>query len=154
MSLMMQCEPIKDFEVYDDNHCDNDLGVDYCQLNTYDNLVLNLKENQGISYYKPVYNYYITKYKESKNDMHSSVKKYFKDVSGEFEKIILDRKIMGGVPTVKGTRIPIVNILACLRDEMTINEICDAFKLTQEQIEEAVDYAITILKDVYLEDVE
>ena len=55
------------------------------------------------------------------------------------------------MPTVKNTRIPVSLIVACLKDEMTFQEICEEYKLTEEDIEKAMEYVIEILDVPYQE---
>lgn len=59
--------------------------------------------------------------------------------------IIKDFNICGGVPTIKGTRIPVEVILYNIRDEVSFEEICQDYHITVENIRECIDYAITVL---------
>lgn len=61
---------------------------------------------------------------------------------------------MSGMPAVKGTRIPISLIMACLKDEMTFGEICEEYGLTKKDIEDAVEFVIQILDAPYQEGLE
>ena len=45
-------------------------------------------------------------------------------------------------------------IIACLKDEMTFQEICDEYRLTQKDIEEAMEYVIEVLDTPYQEGLE
>ncbi len=101
-----------------------------------------------------VYNFNDNYTDTSKEIMQNNIKSYFKNISTKYINIILDKHIMNNMPTIKGTRIPVTNILACLRDEMTINEICEAYNLTPDQVEESVEYVIEIIKNAYQEDEE
>ena len=65
------------------------------------------------------------------------------------DRIQLDEKKLGGMPAIKNTRIPVSLILACLKDEMTMDEICEDYMLAREDIESAVEYAIEILDTPY-----
>ena len=58
------------------------------------------------------------------------------------------------MPVIKNTRIPVSLIIACLKDEMTFQEICDEYRLTQKDIEEAMEYVIEILDTPYQEGLE
>ena len=64
------------------------------------------------------------------------------------EYIITDSEICGGVPTFKGTRIMVWQVLEMLEAGMPINEIIAAFptKLTKEHIKAALHYASIIAK--------
>lgn len=69
--------------------------------------------------------------------------------------IQINEKKLGGMPVIKNTRIPVSLIVACLKDEMTIREICEEYKLTEEDVEEdvekAMEYVIEILDVPYQE---
>ena len=49
------------------------------------------------------------------------------------------------MPIIKGTRIPVSLIVACLRDEMSIKEIEENYNIDGEEIEKAMDFVIEIL---------
>ncbi|OUB82788.1 hypothetical protein BK773_25865 [Bacillus thuringiensis serovar indiana] len=59
--------------------------------------------------------------------------------------------ILGGLPSLKGTRIPISTILACFADEMNIDEICEDYDLTPEQIKSSLKFVIDVLNRPYYE---
>ena len=71
-----------------------------------------------------------------------------------FTQIQIDEKKLGGMPVIKNTRIPVSLIIACLKDEMTFQEICEEYKLTKEDIEKAMEYVIEILDVPYQEGLE
>lgn len=57
-------------------------------------------------------------------------------------KIVVDRKIMLGKPTVAGTRITVEQILNLLAQKLTITEILEDFpQLTEADVKAAVKYA-------------
>lgn len=56
--------------------------------------------------------------------------------------IVQDKKICGGCPTIKGTRIVVSVILANVRDEVPFEEICVDYGITKEDIKDCIDYAI------------
>lgn len=56
--------------------------------------------------------------------------------------IIRDLKICGGVPTIKGTRIPVTLILANIRDEVSFEDICQDYHITLDDIRDSLEYAI------------
>ncbi len=41
-----------------------------------------------------------------------------------FERITVDPDLMGGVPTVRGLRIPVATVVSMVADGMSVNEIC------------------------------
>lgn len=60
--------------------------------------------------------------------------------------IIRDKKICGGEPTIKNSRITVVNVLEWLRSGETIEEIANDYYLTQDSIRECISYAINKIK--------
>ena len=108
------------------------------------------KEGKGLNF---VYREYNSDkniiYIKNDNMRYETIKRYFKEISDKFEKIQLDEKRLSGMPVVKDTRIPISLVLACLKDEMTIQDICDEYRLAYNDVEEAVEYAIEILDIPY-----
>ena len=60
----------------------------------------------------------------------------------KFTRISVDHNIMGGVPCIRGLRIPVSTIVGMAADEMTEAEILRAFPdLEREDIYEALRYA-------------
>ncbi len=82
---------------------------------------------------------------------HQEIKQYFKRTAKNSTGIEVDEKKLSGMPVIKNTRIPVSLIVACLKDEMTFQEICEEYKLTQEDIEKAMEYVIEILDTPYQE---
>lgn len=157
MKALLMYNSNNEIELYKENKKEtkyNHNGNIYISNKSHDKLYTNNNINKSIEYKNYAYNYNINDQKERKNNMYSIIKKYFNDVSHNNDSITLDKNIMNNMPTIKGTRIPVINILASLRDDMSIDEISEAFNLKQEQIEDAVDFAISILEDIYLEDEE
>ncbi len=59
-----------------------------------------------------------------------------------FPRITIRPKQMGGVPCIRGLRIPVVTVVAMLRGGMTAEEILDDFpNLEVEDIEEVARFA-------------
>lgn len=85
---------------------------------------------------------------------YQEIDQYFKKIASRFKEIQVDEAKLGGMPAVKDTRIPISLIIACLKDEMTIAEICEEYKLTEDDIEKAMEYVIEILDVPYQEGLE
>ncbi len=82
---------------------------------------------------------------------YQEIEQYFKKITRKFTQIQIDEKILGGMPVIKDTRIPVSLIAACLKDEMTFQEICEEYKLKREDIEKAMEYVIEILDVPYQE---
>jgi uncharacterized protein (DUF433 family) len=62
-------------------------------------------------------------------------------------RIVIDPKIMGGKPVVKGTRLPVQVIVGALAGGMTITEICKDFRVTAEDVQAALAYAAEALAE-------
>jgi uncharacterized protein (DUF433 family) len=59
-----------------------------------------------------------------------------------FERISVDHRIMGGVPCIRGTRIPVATVVGMIAERMTTDEILTEFpQLTIEDIQDALRYA-------------
>lgn len=84
--------------------------------------------------------------------IYSQVKKYFKDISRKYEDIELVIKRMSGMPVIKNSRIPVILILGCLADGMSIDEISEDYDLSESVIIEAIEYSIEVMKKPYYGD--
>jgi len=59
-----------------------------------------------------------------------------------FERIAIDHRIMGGVPCISGTRIPVTTIVAMIAEAMTTADILVEFpQLTADDIRDALRFA-------------
>lgn len=59
-----------------------------------------------------------------------------------FARVVVDHQIMGGVPCIRGTRIPVTRVLKMVAAGMTINRIVEDFpQLSAEDVHEALLYA-------------
>jgi uncharacterized protein (DUF433 family) len=60
-----------------------------------------------------------------------------------FDRIRTDPDVMGGVPCIRGMRMPVTTVVAMVADGMTRDEIIsDLPDLTAEDITEALRYAV------------
>lgn len=82
---------------------------------------------------------------------YQEMEQYFKKIARRFQTIQIDEKRLSGMPVIENTRIPVSLIVACFKDEMTISEICEEYKLTEKEVEEAMEYVIEVLDVPYLE---
>lgn len=57
------------------------------------------------------------------------------------KEIIKNKKIQGGVPVFKGTRIPVAQVFSLLSRGMAPKEIVDSYPITKNQIKIALEYA-------------
>lgn len=59
-----------------------------------------------------------------------------------FERISVDHQIMGGVPCIRGTRIPVTTAVDMVAEGMSTDEILSEFpQLSMEDVREALRYA-------------
>jgi uncharacterized protein (DUF433 family) len=66
----------------------------------------------------------------------------------KFTRITVNPKQMGGVPCIRGLRIPIATIVGMVADGMTKEEILKSFPdLEREDIREALHYAAEALQE-------
>ena len=65
-----------------------------------------------------------------------------------FERITVDPKQMGGVPCIRGLRIPVATVVGMLADDMSRAEILAAMPdLVSEDIREALLYATAAVRE-------
>ena len=60
----------------------------------------------------------------------------------KFEHIVRDPEICGGQPTIKGTRVLVLDILDWIKEGISFDEILENFpSITREDIQEIIVYA-------------
>jgi uncharacterized protein (DUF433 family) len=65
-----------------------------------------------------------------------------------FERITVDPELMGGVPCIRGMRIPVATVVSMVADGMTSAEILDALPdLEAEDVREALRYAAEAVQE-------
>lgn len=65
-----------------------------------------------------------------------------------FERITTDPDVMGGVPCIRGMRMPVATVVAMVADGMSTNEIIsDLPDLTPEDVAEALRYAAEAVRE-------
>lgn len=68
--------------------------------------------------------------------------------SMSFERITVDPELMGGVPTIRGLRIPVSTVVSLVADGMTVDEICtDLPDLAPDDVAEALRYAAEAVRE-------
>lgn len=66
----------------------------------------------------------------------------------KFTRITVDPRQMGGVPCLRGLRIPVATVVAMIADGMTEAEILAAYRdLQREDIVEALRYAAEAVRE-------
>lgn len=71
---------------------------------------------------------------------------YFNETIKNYNKAVsMNKAVLSNAPAIKGTRITISLIIACFRDNMTIEEISENYNISRESIEIAIDFVIQLL---------
>jgi uncharacterized protein (DUF433 family) len=66
----------------------------------------------------------------------------------KFQRITINPEQMGGVPCIRGLRIPVATVVGMVADGMTEEEILKAFPdLEREDLREALRYAAEALRE-------
>ena len=66
----------------------------------------------------------------------------------KFTRITVNPKQMGGVPCIRGLRIPVSTVVGMVAEGMTVEEILKAFPdLEREDIPEALQYAAEAVRE-------
>lgn len=59
-----------------------------------------------------------------------------------FDRVSIDHRIMGGVPCIRGTRIPVTTVVGMVAEGRGLEEITTEFpQLTLDDIQDALRYA-------------
>ena len=65
-----------------------------------------------------------------------------------FERISVDHRIMGGVPCISGTRIPVATVVSMVAEGMSTESILEDFpQLAAEDVQEALRYAAAAVRE-------
>ena len=65
-----------------------------------------------------------------------------------FDRITVEAEKMGGMPTIRGLRIPVATVVGMVADGMSEEEILEAYPdLEREDIREALRYAAEALRE-------
>jgi len=66
----------------------------------------------------------------------------------KFNRITINSRQMGGVPCIRGLRIPVATVVGMVADGMTMEEILRSFPdLEKEDIRESLQYAAEALRE-------
>lgn len=106
-------------------------------------VTINQKTKNGILLTETGYNFECKDLYSGDDEMYG--KDYLRANIEIFDRLSMNDKILSGMPSVKGTRIPISLIIASIRDEMSIDEIIKIYDLTHEDMEETFNYIIELL---------
>ncbi len=65
-----------------------------------------------------------------------------------FERITVEPDKMGGVPCIRGLRIPVATVVGVVAEGMTADEILEAYPdLEREDVREALEYAAEAVRE-------
>ena len=65
-----------------------------------------------------------------------------------FERITVDSAVMGGMPCLRGLRIPVASVVAMVADGLTVAQIVDELPdLVAEDVAESLRYAAQALRE-------
>lgn len=65
-----------------------------------------------------------------------------------FERITVDPQVMGGLPCIRGLRIPVATVVAMVADGMSTNEVITELPdLTRKDVSEALHYAAEAVRE-------
>jgi len=65
-----------------------------------------------------------------------------------FERITTNPDVMGGLPCIRGLRVPVATVVAMVADGMSVAEIVDDFpSLEAEDVAEALRYAAEAVRE-------
>lgn len=65
-----------------------------------------------------------------------------------FERITVDPDVMGGMPSIRGLRIPVATVVAMVADGMSVAEIIDELPdLAPDDVAEALRYAAEAVRE-------
>jgi uncharacterized protein (DUF433 family) len=65
-----------------------------------------------------------------------------------FERITVDPETMGGMPCIRGLRIPVATVVAMVADGMAVDEVvAELPDLTREDVAESLRYAAAALQE-------
>ncbi len=69
----------------------------------------------------------------------------------DFTRITIDPYVMGGVPVLRGLRIPVASVVGVIADGMTTGEIlADLPDLEPEDVQEALHFAAEEIRERHL----
>ncbi|WP_106496414.1 DUF433 domain-containing protein [Lentibacillus sp. Marseille-P4043] len=106
--------------------------------------------NRGLKSESFAYNVYHRNKKNWVVDVNG--KDYLKSIITKHSNNVMDKNILSGMPTIKGTRIPVSLIISCLNDDMSINDICEDYELTQSQVKASLTYVEDLLNNPFFEE--
>jgi uncharacterized protein (DUF433 family) len=62
-------------------------------------------------------------------------------------RVTVDEKVRFGRPVIEGTRVPVDLVIGRLAAGMSIEEICEEYEITGEDVRAALNYAASVLAE-------
>jgi uncharacterized protein (DUF433 family) len=63
------------------------------------------------------------------------------------DQVVVDPRVLGGKPVIKGTRVPVEVVVGALVGTMSTVEVCEQYRLTPRQVKAALAYAAETLAE-------
>ena len=63
------------------------------------------------------------------------------------DRVTEDPTVQGGRPVIKGTRVAVQVIVGSLAGGMTVEEVCEQYRVTDQQVRSALQYAAEAVAD-------
>ncbi|WP_342543325.1 DUF433 domain-containing protein [Paenisporosarcina sp. FSL H8-0542] len=136
----------------------------------------DLTENFSLQFQKGHANFNVKSFEDNENRIHIGLRDETSAYNGYYqltrkrvvdmsngksylESVVIDHavtsvkhNVLGGLPSIKGTRVPISTIIACLAEEMSIAEISEDYDLSPEQIKSSLLFIVDVLNRPYYGD--
>jgi uncharacterized protein (DUF433 family) len=61
------------------------------------------------------------------------------------DRIVIDPAIQHGKPVIRGTRVPVIRLIAALAGGMSREQVATEYRVTPEDVAAALDYAVEII---------
>lgn len=75
------------------------------------------------------------------------------DLANWREMIAIDPQIQGGKPVIKGTRVPVHILVGSLAGGMTVQEVCEDYRVEPIQVRAALAYAAEVVAEEIVHEV-
>ncbi|ADQ40222.1 protein of unknown function DUF433 [Caldicellulosiruptor acetigenus I77R1B] len=121
---------------------------EYFNRNVYEYKCNEVKKDNLFSMYeRPIFKKY-----NIISQRNTLVKHYLYLISKRHNSISVDEDVLSGMPCIKGRRIPVSLILSCIKEGISIEEICEEYLLNKEDVVKALEYVIDVLDYPYQEE--
>jgi len=84
--------------------------------------------------------------------VNMDINNYFNRVAQDHPLVSLNDAVIGGMPAISGSRIPISLIISCLKDGMSLEEICEDYGLKKKSVVAALEFVVDLLNRPFHEE--